>query len=114
MSKKTKIDTSSCEKFNETYKQYYLDTVKFNKQEQKLQYVLLCHEYCEMFFLEGYSMEEIYFNILFKINYNSCDDIYCYEYPLKVLKDPIKLLKTHFFDTNNYTFEEVKFINCVM
>ncbi len=115
MSKKTtKIDTSSCEKFNESYKKYFLDTIKFNKQEQKLQYVFLCREYAEMFFLEGYSMEEIYFTILFKISYNCCDDIYCYEYPQKVLKEPIKLLKKHFFDNEHYAFEEVKFINCVM
>ena len=110
--KKIKIDTSSCEKFNETYKQYYLENIKFNKQETKLQYVFLCAEYSEMFFLEAYSMEEIYFHILFEISYECCNDIYCYEYPLKVLKDPIKLLQTHYFDNDHYSFNEVKFINC--
>ena len=65
------IDTSSCKKFYESYKQYYLDNIKFNKQEKKLQYIFLCREDCEMFFLEGSSMEEIYFNILFKKNYLS-------------------------------------------
>ena len=115
MSKKTSkclIDTTNREKFYETYKQYYLNTVKFNKQETKLQYVFLCREYGEMFFLEGYSLEEIYFYILFKISFDCCDDIYCYEYPMKVLKDPIKLIKTHYFDNNDYyLFEEVKYTN---
>ncbi len=102
------IDTTSREKFYETYKKYYLDTVKFNKKDKKLQYVFLCREYGEMFFLEGYSLEEIYFYILFKISFECCDDIYCYEYPLEELKDPVKLIKSHYFDNDDYySFEEV-------
>ena len=108
------IDQSSPERFYETYKQYYLDTVNFNKQEKKLYYVLLCREYGEMFFAEGYSMEEIYFILLFKIDF-CWEDIYGCEYSLDKLKDPVKLFYDQYVNneehgTNYYIFEEVKFM----
>ncbi len=107
------IDKSSPERFYETYKQYYLDTVYFNKQEKKLRYVLLCREYGEMFFAEGCSMEEIYFILLFKTDL--WEDIYGCEYSLDKLKDPVKLFYEQYINneehgTNYYIFEEVKFM----
>ena len=108
------INTTSAGKFYETYHNYFITNININNNlsTKNYKYIFFSRVNEEIYCLEGSSMEEIYYKILFKIDYNCCDDIYCYEYPLKVLKDPIKLLKTHFFDTNNYTFEEVKFINC--
>lgn len=109
------IDLSSAESFYESYRKYYLDTVQFNKQEKKLRYVLLCREYGDMYFAEGYSMEEIYYIMLFKIGFNCWEDIYGCEYSLEILKDPIKLFHSQYveneeYGTSYYVFEEVKFI----
>ncbi len=106
----SKIDVSSPGKFYETYRQYYLNTVTFNTSDSKLQYVFYCRDSNEIFCIEGYSMEQIYYTILFTINYNCCDDIYVYEYPIKKLKDPIKLIREHYFDSEYYVFEKINFI----
>ena len=105
------IDTSSAEKFYNSYHQYFIDNINISKTAEKnYKYVFYCFQNDETYCIEGSSMEEIYYKILFKIDYNCCDDIYCYEYPLNILKDPINLLKTHYFDTDNYIFKEVKFL----
>jgi hypothetical protein len=105
----TEIDLSSAEKFYETYQQYYLDTVKFKPKKKKLQYYLMCFEYGEIFFTEGYSIEEIYFIMLFKIKYNCWDDIYGCEYPLKKLQNPIKLFKSQYVNNQHYNFGKIEF-----
>jgi hypothetical protein len=59
-------------------------------------------------------MNEIYYKILFEIDYNCCDDIYTYigsEYTIEELKDPIELLKTHYFNNDYYVFKEIKYMN---
>jgi hypothetical protein len=67
-----------------------------------------------MYFAEGYSMEEIYYIMLFKIGFNCWEDIYGCEYSLEKLKDPVELFKSQYIDneeygSNYYIFEEVKF-----
>ena len=108
------IDTSSAEKFYNSYHQYFIDNININiTSEKNYKYVFYSIENDNIYCLEGSSMEEIYYKILFKIDYNCCDDIYVSigsEYTLDNLKDPIELLKTHYFDTNNYIFKEIKFI----
>jgi hypothetical protein len=107
------IDTSSSEKFYESYKNYFINLYKdFNKkQDHEYHYVFFCRDSKEIFCIKGYSMEHIYYKILFEIDYNSCDDIYVYEYSLDELKDPIELLKNHYFDNQYYVFEEIKYNN---
>jgi len=104
------IITSSAEKFYETYEKYYLTKYNINNSGSNYLYVFYCSDSNDIYCLEGSSMEEIYYKILFKIDYNSCDDIYVYEYPLEILENPIELLKNHYFDNEYYIFEEVKFI----
>ncbi len=105
------IDISSAEKFYNSYHQYFIDNININiTSEKNYKYVFYSIENDNIYCLEGSSMEEIYYKILFKIDYNCCDDIYCSEYSFDILKEPIQLLKTHYFDTNNYIFKEIKFI----
>ncbi len=105
------IDTSSAEKFYSTYHQYFIDNIPMNiTSEKNCKYVFYSRVNEEIYCLEGSSIEEIYYKILFKIDYNCCDDIYCYEYSLDILSNPIELLKNHYFDTENYVFQEAKFI----
>ena len=110
------INTSSAEKFYESYHNYFINNIINNIKtdavsSKNYKYVFYCRESDEIYCLEGSSMEEIYYKILFKIDYNCCDDIYCYEYPIDVLKNPIELLKSHYFDNDYYIFKEAKFIN---
>ncbi len=109
------IDISSEDNFYTSYHQYFLNLYKIDfSLPKKYKYVFYCRDSDEIYCLEGGSMEEIYYKILFKIDYNSCYDIYVYigsEYKPDVLNDPIKLLKTHYFDNSEYyIFEEIKFI----
>ncbi len=112
------IDISSCENFYNTYHKYVLNLFNIDFSLKKnYKYVFFCRDSDEIFCLEGGSMEEIYYKILFKIDYNSCDDIYVYindsVYSMDDLADPVQLLKNHYFDNDNsmYVFQEVKFIN---
>ena len=107
----SKIDISSAEKFYESYEKYYMEKVKFNTQSKKLQYYLLCHEYNEIFFAEGYSMEEIYYIMLFKIGYECWSDIYGCEFEMEILVDPVKLFYSQYGDNPHYSFGEVNFTN---
>jgi len=105
------IDTSSAENFYNSYHQYFIDNIKIEiTSDKKYKFVFYCHENDEIYCLEGSSMEEIYYKILFKIDYNCCDDIYVYEYPLDVLSNPIELLKSHYFDNDIYICKEVNII----
>ncbi len=110
------IDISSAENFYHSYHQYCLNFFKIDFNLPKIyKYVFFCRDSDEIYCLEGGCIEEIYYKILFKINYNSCDDIYVYlgsEYNVDILNNPIELLKTHYFenDNNMYIFEEIKFI----
>jgi hypothetical protein len=109
------IDISSDKKFYNSYLLYFLDLYKINFTLPKIyKYVFFCRDSDEIYCIEGGSMEEIYYKILFKINYNSCDDILVYidsEYTLDDLADPIQLLKMHYFEKSEYyIFEEIKFI----
>jgi hypothetical protein len=108
------IDTSSAEKFYNSYHQYFIDNININiTSDKKYKFVFYCRENDETYCLEGSSMEEIYYKILFKIDYNCCDDIYVYlgnEYSIDVLSNPIELLKSHYFDNDIYICKEVNII----
>jgi hypothetical protein len=104
------IIISSPEKFYESYEQYFLTKYNINNFVSNCYYVFFCRDSNEIFCIKGKCIEEIYYKILFKIPYNSCDDIYVYEYPLEQLEDPIKLLHSHYFESDFYIFEEIKFI----
>lgn len=106
------INTTSAGKFYETYHNYFITNININNNlsTKNYKYIFFSRVNEEIYCLEGSSMEEIYYKILFKIDYNCCDDIYCYEYPLDILKNPIELLKSHYFDTDNYIFKEANFI----
>ncbi len=109
------IDISSDEKFYDSYHQYCLNLFKIDFSLPKIyKYVFFCRDSDEIYCLEGGCMEEIYYKILFKIDYNSCYDIHVYlgsEYNVDILNNPIELLKTHYFEKSEYyVFEEIKFI----
>jgi hypothetical protein len=107
------INTTSSEKFYESYKNYFINTIKIDKEDKIYEYVFYCRDSSEIFFLKGNSMNEIYYKILFEIDYNCCDDIYVYidsEYSIEDFEDPIQLLKTHYFDSDYYVFTEIKYM----
>ncbi len=107
------INTSTCKKFNESYKNYFINTIKIDKEDTIYQYVFYCRESNDVYFLKGNSMNEIYYKILFEIDYNCCDDIYTYigsEYTIEELNEPIELLKTHYFENDYYVFKEIKYM----
>ena len=106
------INTTSAKEFYNSYHQYFIDNIKMEiTPDKQYKYAFYCYENDEIYCIEGSSMEEIYYKILFKIDYNCCDDIYVYEYPLDVLSKPIELLKSHYFDTDYYIFKEIKYIH---
>ena len=104
------IITKSSELFYSSYEQYFLNKYNINNFVSNCQYIFYCRDSDEIFCIQGKCIEEIYYKILFKIPYNSCDDIYVYEYPLEQLEDPVKLLYSHYFDSDFYIFEKMIFI----
>ncbi len=109
------IDTSTAENFYNSYHQYFIDNIKpINiKSDKTYKYIFYCIENEDIYCIEGSSMNEIYYKILFKIGYNCCNEIFANigsKYQLDVLNDPIQLLKSHYFETNNYIFKEIKFL----
>lgn len=107
---KIKINKTSEKAFYESYEKYYLRKVKFNISPTKYQYILICKELSNIFFLEGYSIEELYYIIFFKIDNQCWENLYDSEYSMEELKKPIELFKHHYLDSDEFIFRPIKLI----
>jgi hypothetical protein len=79
--------------FYDSYKKYYLDNIIFEKQNDKIKYLLITNK--KKFIIEGYSREEIYFTALFNKDTDLfiINEIYSNHKYSNELKNPSILIK---------------------
>jgi len=79
--------------FYDYYKKYYLDTIRFEKQNDKIKYLLITNK--KKFIIEGYSREEIYFTALFNKDTELfiLNEIYSNQKYDNLLKNPLLIIK---------------------
>lgn len=102
------------EHFLENLKKNFILKVKITncKNCEKLKYIFYCTEDNKRYYLEGYTLNELYHLILFELNYefiNNYEEIGIELYN-EYINNPIKYFEDYLFNSDYYVFEPIKFI----